>query len=111
MQKELNPDKMFQGLGFRDWLKLVFVTRARTIAHCDGVINTMVDRASEAFVELHEAQQNLAKLARLVGKQRSSLELAYKVMDENGWATSIAPERRETCAAVREALDAGEQPL
>lgn len=85
--------ELFEGLGLKGWLKLVFQTRAQTIKQCDLVTAMLTER-------LRSSTQVQERLAKTLIKQHNALEEARAALERHTTA-----ENRRAWLAVNEALD------
>ena len=77
-QRELNPDKLFEGLGLVGWFRLVFQSRARTIKQCDMVVDMLVRKMDAQESELRGLRKAVATIPALV----EALEEHHRVSKE-----------------------------
>lgn len=78
---EQNPNAVFQGLGFRGWLRLVFTTRAGMIKQHDRIVDQLLERNNQAC-------RDVGKLAALTLEQNAALEHAATLLvrqRKDGW--------------------------
>lgn len=73
---EQNPNAVFQGLGLRGWLKVIFRTRAGLIKQGDKVIDNLFDKLNIACEQANTATAAAAKFAQLVIQQNEALVAA-----------------------------------
>lgn len=108
---ELDPDKPFQGLGFRGWLRLVFVTRAGMIRQHDLLIDMLMHKNNEASARAERAEAICAKVGKLCLLQHSALVQAELAMFHAEWGKYDNDQtgRLLVYRNVQEAIRAGNQ--
>lgn len=108
--QELDPNKPFEGLGIRGWLRVVFRTRAHTIKHCDQVIALMVDKASEARSETITYAERMKLFAALTVEQHNVLEKVAQAMVNANWYNDPGA-KLELYSDVLEIIEKAKEPL
>lgn len=104
---EQNPEAVFQGLGLRGWLKLVFTTRVHMIRQHDKLTDMMFEKLLMATKVATQARSAAQKFASLVLIQNEALVKAEKVLREDGDASA----REEVLYAITEALTTAKSHL
>ena len=80
--------KPFDGIGLRQWIKLVFMTRAATIRQCDAITRQLFEENQRLNEQLNGAKYYQGRLAQQVTVAGEALEAAQVEMFNAGWCAS-----------------------
>lgn len=106
--QELDENKMFQGLGLRGWLRLVFTTRAMMIREHDRITNLLLDKNAEASERANRAASAMQKMSATLVKQHETLCAIGEEMNESPLLhNNLGPELRKRITDSLDAARAG----
>lgn len=74
LPQEMNPDKVFEGLGLRNWLRLVFRTRAGLLKQSDRITDMLMTHLNAQTQDANASREALVKMAGLAVKQQAALQ-------------------------------------
>lgn len=113
--RDYDPEKPFDGLTIREWLRVVFVTRAQTIKRFDEVSSRIMEVNQITLQELRSSTELLKRLGAALLLQHTALEAVDEYVlphSKNPYPLTDSPEYYKARELVKEALKAAlEKPL
>lgn len=79
---EMDPNKVFEGLGLINWLKVCFRTRAGLLKQNDRILDTLMQRLYQLGQESNNNAAALKRMATLAIKQQMALQGVVPFMAE-----------------------------
>lgn len=101
---DFDPERPFEGLGLRGWLRVIFRTRAQTLRQNDKMLDVLMNQNAQAMSQLNELQKAIKPLAHLARVQNEHLAAIDELADR--FLSGMA-DPRETVRAIREESQRG----